>query len=216
LAIVRKSITGLILAVTLVLSGCNSDSSVEKQLSATITKMNNAERVYQDVQGELTELESSEQELFNQTMELSQQQLGELKVKVAELEELLGQRQNRIEEEEKSLSKASKSTDELDAIIEQADGNVGKGIEKLKRAVTNRYELHSAFVVEYKKLTSLQRELYGMLIAEEVELNGLKDKVGEVNEQNELVQLAVIAFNDATVNVNVLKEDIFSVLQKEG
>jgi len=213
---VRKSITGLILAVTLVLSGCNSDSSVEKQLSATITKMNNAERVYQDVQGELTELESSEQELFNQTMELSQQQLGELKVKVAELEELLGQRQNRIEEEEKSLSKASKSTDELDAIIEQADGNVGKGIEKLKRAVTNRYELHSAFVVEYKKLTSLQRELYGMLIAEEVELNGLKDKVGEVNEQNELVQLAVIAFNDATVNVNVLKEDIFSVLQKEG
>ena len=54
-----------------------------------------------------------------------------------------------------------------------------------------------------------------MLIAEEVELKGLKDKVGEVNEQNELVQSAVISFNDATVKVNVLKEDIFSGLQKE-
>ena len=56
-----------------------------------------------------------------------------------------------------------------------------KSIEELKKAVTNRYELHSAFVVEYKKLTALQKELYGMLIAEEVELKGLKDKVGEVN-----------------------------------
>ncbi len=211
----KKSIMGFILAVTLVLSGCNSDSSIEKQLSATITKMNNAEQVYQDAQGELTELEKSEQELFNQTMELTQQQLGELKIKVAELEELLGQRLTHIEGEEKSISKASKSVDELDAIIEQADGNVGKGLEELKRAVTNRYELHSAFVVEYKKLTSLQKELYGMLIAEEVELKGLKDKVGEVNEQNELVQLAVNSFNDATVKVNVLKDDVFSSLQKE-
>ena len=177
------------------------------------TKMNNAEQVYQDAQGELAELEKSEQELFNQAMELTQQQLGELEIKVAELEALLGQRLTHIEGEEKSISKASKSVDELDAIIEQVDGNVGKGLEELKRAVTNRYELHSAFVVEYKKLSSLQKELYGMLIAKEVELKGLKDKVGEVNEQNELVQLAVNSFNDATVKVNVLKEDVFSSLQ---
>ena len=207
---------GFVLAVTLVLSGCNSDSSIEKKLSVTITKMNNAEKVYQDAQGELTELEKSEQELFNQTMELTQQQLGELKIKVTELEELLGQRLTHIEGEEKSISKASKSVAELDAIIEQADGNVKKSIEELKIAVTNRYELHSAFVVEYKKLASLQKELYGMLFAEEIELKGLKDKVGEVNAQNELVQLAVTSFNDATVKVNVLKDDVFAGLQKEN
>lgn len=211
----RKSIVGFILAVTLALSGCNSDSSIEKQLSATFKKMNNAEQVYQDAQGELTELEKTEQELFNQTMELTQQQLGELKIKVSELEELLGQRLTHIEGEEKSIRKASKSVNELDALIEQVDGNVGKGIEELKRAITNRYELHSAFVVEYKKLISLQKELYGMLIAEEVELKGLQNKVGEVNEQNELARSAVISFNDATVKVNVLKEDVFSSLQKE-
>lgn len=211
----RKSIIGFILAVTLMLSGCNSESSIEKQMSATLTKMNNAEQVYQDVQGELTALEKTEQELFNQTMQMTQQQLGELKIKVAELEELLGQRLTHIKGEEKSISKASKSADELDAIIEQVDGDVGKGIEELKRAVTNRYELHSAFVVEYKKLISLQKELYGMLIAEEVELKGLQNKVGEVNEQNKLARLAVISFNDATVKVNVLKEDVFSSLQKE-
>ena len=112
-------------------------------------------------------------------MELTQEQKDELKIKVAELEELLGQRLTHIEGEEKSISKARKSVDELDAIIEQADGNVGKVLEELKRAVTNRYELHSAFVVEYKKLTSLQKELYGMLIAEEVELTRLRIKSGK-------------------------------------
>ena len=100
---------GFVLAVTLVLSGCNSDSSIEKKLSTTITKMNNAEKVYRDAQGELTELEKSEQELFNETMELTQEQLDELKIKVTELEELLGQRLTHIEGEEKSISKARKS-----------------------------------------------------------------------------------------------------------
>ncbi|MBO0585926.1 YkyA family protein [Sporosarcina sp. E16_8] len=211
----KKISMGFLLSVTLVLSGCNSDSSIENQLSVTLTKMNNAEHVYQDALAELTELEKSEQEIFNQTMELTQKQFDELEIKVTELEELLVKRLTLIEGEVKSVRKASKFVDELDAIIEQVDGNVGKDIEELKKAVTKRYELHSAFVVEYKKLTSLQKELYGILIAEGVELEGLKDKVGEVNEQNEVVQFAVISFNDATVKVNVLKDDTISGLQQE-
>jgi len=199
----------------LVLSGCSSDSTIETQLSSTISKMNNAEQTYKDAQSELTELEKTEQELFKQTMELTQQQYDELKIKVAELEGLLEQRLLHIEGEEKSISKASKSVNEFDSIIEKADGTVEKGIEELKEAVSNRYELHSAFVVEYKKLISLQKELYGMLIAEEVEIKSLKDKVGEVNEQNEVVHTAVTSFNDATVKVNMLKDDTFTDLQKE-
>ena len=211
----KKSILGFIVVVTLVFSGCSSNSTIETQLSSTVTKMNNAEQAYKDVQAELKELEKTEQDLFNRTMELTQQQFGELKINVAELEELLDQRLLHIEGEEKSISKANKSVKELDAIIEQVDGTVGKGLEELRGAVTNRYELHSVFVVEYKKLTSLQKELYGMLIAEKVELEELKDKVGEVNEQNELVHTAVISFNDATAKVNMLKDDTFSDLQEE-
>lgn len=206
---------GFVLAVTLVLSGCNSDSTIEKQLSITMTEMNNVEKEYRDAQGELTELEKLEQELFNETMELTQKQLDELKIKVTELEELLGQRLAHIEGEEKSISKARKSAAKLDAIIEQADTNAKKSIEQLKIAVTSRYELHSAFVVEYKKLASLQKELYGMLFFEETELMALKDLVGEVNAQKDVVQLAVTSFNDATVKMNVLIDDTIADLQKE-
>lgn len=206
---------GLILTVTLVLFGCSSNSSIEKQLSTTMSKMNSAEKVYRDAQGKLTELEKSEQELFYETMELSQEQLGELKIKVTELEELQGQRLAQIKGEEKSIRKARKSVDELNEIIEQVDGNVKKRIEELKLAVANRYELHSTFVAEYKKLTSLQNELYEMLVAVETQLMGLKDKVGEVNAQNEVVQSAVTSFNKSTLKVNALKDDAFDDLREE-
>ncbi len=122
---------GIVLAVTVVLSGCNSDSTIEKQLSITVTEMNNAEKAFRDAQVELRELEKSEQELFNETKELTQQQLGELKIKVTELEELLGQRLAYIEGEGKSIRKAGKIVVRLDGIIEQADTNAKKSIEQL-------------------------------------------------------------------------------------
>ncbi|WP_188006696.1 Chromosome partition protein Smc [Sporosarcina sp. ANT_H38] len=211
----KKSSIGFVLAVTLVLFGCSSNSSIEKQLSTTMAKMNSAEKVSRDAQGELTELEKLEQELFYETMELSHEQLGEVKIKVTELEELLGQRLAQIKGEEKSIRKATKSMDELDVIIEQVDGDVKKSIEELKIAVSNRYELHSSFVVEYKKLTSLQKELYEMLVVVETRLMGLEDKVGEVNAQNEVVRSAVTSFNDATLKVNTLKDAAFVGLQDE-
>ena len=52
-----------------------------------MTEMNNAEKEYREAQAELTELEKSEQQLFNETMELTQEQQEELTIKVAELEE---------------------------------------------------------------------------------------------------------------------------------
>jgi chromosome segregation ATPase len=211
----KKKIIGFVLAGALVLSGCSIDSTIEKQLSNAITEMNSAEKEYRDAQAKLTELEKSEQNLFNETMELTKEQRDELAIKVTELEEMLGQRLTHLEVEEKSIGKAKESVDELDAIIEQADEDDKKGIKILKTAVTNRYELHSAFVAEYKKLITYQKELYGMLVAEETGLVGLKDKVGEVNAQNKLVQLAVTSFNDATAKVNVLKDDVFTRLQKE-
>jgi hypothetical protein len=54
-----------------------------------------------------------------------------------------------------------------------------------------------------------------MLIFEETELMALKDLVGEVNAQKDVVQLAVTSFNDATVKVNVLIDDTIADLQKE-
>ena len=54
-----------------------------------------------------------------------------------------------------------------------------------------------------------------MLSAEDVQLEELKQKVEEVNGQNAIVQTAISEFNEATKEVNSLKEDVFSSLEQE-
>ncbi len=213
--ILNKTIIAVVLSVSLVLSGCSYGSSIEKKLSDTMTEMNGAEKVYREAQAQLTDLEKTEQKLFNETMELTQGQREVLKTKVAELEGILAQRLGHLVEEETSISKAKVSAESFDAIIEQADERGKESIEALKTAVDKRYELHSEFVSEYKKLAMLQEELYGMLSAEETQLMELKNKVEEVNAQNEKVQSAVALFNELTGRVNILKDDVFTSLQEE-
>ena len=177
--------------------------------------MNTAEKGYRNGQADLTELEKSEQKLFNETMELTQEQKDVLKTNVTELEYMLEQRLAHIEGEEKSMNKAKGSVDDFEGIIKEADDTVKKDLEDLKTAVNRRYELHSAFVSEYKQLATLQKELYAMLVAKTTKLTELRDKVDEVNAKNEKVESTVIAFNDSTEKVNVMKDDIFSSLKNE-
>ena len=79
-----------------------------------------------------------------------------------------------------------------------------------------RYDLHSTFIDEYKKLADIQKEFYGMLSDEDIQLEDLKKKVEEVNGQNAIVQTAISEFNEATKEVNSLKEEVFSSLEKKN
>ena len=57
--------------------------------------------------------------------------------------------------------------------------------------LTNRYELHSTFIEEYKKLADFKKNFMKCLLTEETEISELTRKVEEVNAQNETVQTAI-------------------------
>ncbi|MCZ2258928.1 YkyA family protein [Sporosarcina sp. G11-34] len=211
----KNYIMGFVIICALVLSGCSFGKSVEKQLSDTLSKMYNAEEVYRDRQAGLSELEKSEQELFISAMELTQEETKELKEKVSKLEEMLNERLSEVKEEEASMKKAKELTKSLDEAISKVDDIHKKEVEALKNAVANRYELHATFIAEYKKLASIQTDLYEMLTNEETNMPELTSKVDEVNTQNEIVQSAVHIFNESTETVNRLKEDMFTSFKKD-
>ena len=211
----RNYIVGFGLIATLLLSGCSFGSSVEEELSNLLSDLNKAEEQYRGAQEELNDLEKSEQALFNDMMKLTQEQHDELETKVIEVEESLEKRLALIEEEEESMKKAVESVGSFDKIVKKAEDETKSEIEKLKVAMNDRYDFHSVFIDEYKKLTELQRELYALLDAEETELPKLQELVDEVNEQNEVVIASITSFNDATATVNEIKEDIFSQLKEK-
>lgn len=211
----NKKLVSLVAMGILALSGCSIGQSTEKQLSETLTKMNESETEYRDTQSKLTELEKTEQKTFTETMELTKEDVDKLRSKIDELEKLLDERLTHLDKEEAAIKKAEEHVGELDTIAENASDSESGQILKLKEAALKRYALHSTFIDEYRKLASIQREFYGMLSSEDVKLEDLKQKVEEVNGQNGIVQTAIAEFNEATKEVNSLKEDVFSSLEQE-
>lgn len=211
----KKKVVSLLAVGMLTLTGCSIGQSTEKQLSETLTKMNESETAYRDTQSKLTELEQTEQKTFTETMELTKEDVDKLRSKISELETLLDDRLAFLDKEEAAMKEAEGFVKELDTIGEKASESESGQIIKLKDAAEKRYALHSTFIDEYKKLAAIQKEFYGMLSAQDVGLDELKQKVKEVNEQNAMVQTAITEFNEATKEVNSLKEDVFSSLERE-
>lgn len=197
-----------VLVISAMLAGCDFGSSADEQLKKVIDELNHMEMDYREAQETVFEYEQQEQQLFNETMELTKDRQEELVAKVEELKKLLGQRLAFLEKEEASIQEAKKSAMDLDNVLDDDDENNKKMIEQLKSVVNERYELHDAFVSEYKKLTTLQNELYEMLIDNRTGLSRLNEQVKEVNAQKEEVQSAISIFNEATTRVNALLEDI--------
>lgn len=213
--IIRKYTVAVIVLGMLILAGCSVGSSPEKQLAATLDEMNDAEKVYENAQKELTDQEKAEQQLFHEIMELTQEEKSELETKVKEIQGMLEDRLTYIEEEEAAMKKAMESIDKFDAIIDTADESEKEMLQQLKTTVNERYELHADFVSAYTDLTGLQKRLYEMLLEEGTDLTELTRQVEEVNAQNDVVKSAVDIFNEATVSVNNLKEDVLKRLEED-
>ncbi|MDW0111924.1 YkyA family protein [Sporosarcina saromensis] len=211
----NKKIYSIIAVSVMALSACSIGSSTESQLSETLTKMNDSEAQYRSSQSTLTELEQTEQKTFTETMELTKEDVDQLRNKVAELEKSIEDRLAQLKEEEAAMHEAKGFVTELESIAEKASEAEKKKIEELNRAVQDRYDLHDQFIEAYRALSSQQKEFYALLVKENVELADLKEKVKEVNEQNEVVKDAIAKFNEATKIVNDLKQDVFSSLEKE-
>ena len=211
----KIKIMGLLAVVMLIVSGCSIGVSIERQLSDTLTKMNDIESTYRSAQSKLTELEQTEQKTFTETMELTKEDVDQLRSKVDELKKLNEERLANLDEEESAMNEAKTHIKELEGIKDKASESEKKSIDELTDTVSHRYELHAVFINEYKKLTSIQKEFYDMLPKEDVQLDELKNKVEEVNTQNEVVKEAITKFNESTKKVNEVKDNVFKSLKKD-
>jgi len=212
----KNFVIGTVLSTSLLLSACSIGTSAEQQLSDSLTKVYDEEQGYRDAQAKLAELEKKEQLTFNQTMELTQNQKEEVSVKVEELKSSLAKRLTLLKEENDSIKNAQESLSTLDKIVDEAkDDQIKSSVSDLQGALDARYEAHDQVSAEYQKLTDLQSSLYEMLTNEETQQAELQEQVVKVNEQNEIVQSAINAFNDATKQLNEKKESVYDSLQEE-
>ena len=213
----KKIVICTFLSTTLLLSACSMGaSSSEEKLSASLEKVYEEEQGYRDAQQQLAELEKKEQSTFNAAIELTQQQKGDVALKVEELKASLTERLTLLNEENESIGKAQDSLTSFEDLVEDTKDEVVKtSLLDLKASINDRYEAHEIVSNEYQKLTDLQITLYDMLEDEETQQAQLQEQVILVNKQNDVVQSAINAFNEATKKLNEMKSSVYDSLDEE-
>lgn len=213
----KKIVIGTFLSTSILLSACSMGaSSSEEKLSASLEKVYEEEQGYRDAQQQLAELEKKEQSTFNAAMELTQQQKDDVALKVEELKASLTERLTLLNEENESIGKAQDSLTSFEDLVEDTkDEAVKTSLLDLKISIEERYEAHEVVSNEYQKLTDLQITLYDMLEDEETEQAQLQEQVILVNKQNDVVQSAINAFNEATKKLNEMKSSVYDSLDEE-
>lgn len=212
----KKIVIGTFLSTSLLLSACSIGAPNDEMLSETLAKVYEQEQGYRDAQEKLAELEKKEQSTFNETMKLTQEQKAEVTLKVEELKASLSERLTLLKEENESMKNAQESLSSFEAIVDDTkDEEVKTALNNLKSLLETRYEAHEVVSSEYQKLTDLQIELYDMLADEKTEQAQLQEQVLNVNKQNDVVQSAINAFNEATKEVNATKSSVNDSLVEE-
>lgn len=211
----KKFLVILFVLGAVFLAGCSFNARTEDKVSTILGDMYDAEEVYRDNQTVLHELEQAEQQLFNDTMELTQEKTELLKERVNELHKMAADRLEKIKEEEEAMKKGQDFVAELKNVEEKANANNQVEIARLKDAINHRYEAHGLFIESYQELTALQKGLYDMLLEEETDVTKLDAQVDLVNQQNKIVMTAVEGFNQATTELNKIRDEVYASFEKD-
>lgn len=211
----RKSILLFVVLGAILLASCSFNQTIEDEVSATLGEMAEIEKVFEGRQDELKDIEQAEQKIFFETMALTREQTAEVKEKIKELNEALEERVIKIAEEAEAMQEANALVIELSTLEEKAIGNEIEAIEKIKKAADYRYDTHRVFVEHYERLTNLQKTLYEMLVEDTIDALALDKHVEDINTQNQKVKWAVEDFNEATIDLNETREEVFNHLKKE-
>lgn len=212
----KKSLFGIVLSSTIVLSGCTFGASAHEQLSEALSSIYEEEKGYRDAQKELASLEKKEQETFNEVMALTQEDTEKVQTLVSELNDSVEQRLALLEEEKQSMKNAEEKVSAIEDVASEVKDDKSKtSIKELDKALDDRYAAHDKVSTEYEALTEKQTVLYEMLLNEETKQEDLQKQVAEVNSQNDKVQEAIQTFNDSTIAINELKSNVYSTLSSE-
>ena len=212
----KKLAIATVLTGTLFLSAC-SGASTEEQLNEILETTFEEESEYREVQSELQSREQNEQEIFESIMALTKEQQAEVEEKSQEAITSADERLELLETERESMQSAAEEFKGIDQLIEETDDETVKSdLEALREQMAERFTKHGEFTDTYEALIERQKELYAMVAEEDMDLATLQDKTNEVNEQNDLVQEAVTAFNEQTEQFNELKNETIEKMNAEN
>ncbi|WP_449353994.1 YkyA family protein [Virgibacillus natechei] len=207
----KKSFIILAISLSVVLAACSGEST-EQQLHNHLEEAVSLEEGFEQQQGEITELEKQEQELYKQIIDLSEDELDQIQEISQQAIDTVDQRSKKIEAEKESIDASQEEFNQVSDLIEDLEEEETKAkAEEMYDVMDNRYTAYNDLYNAYTESLELERELYTMLQEEDLEQEALTDHINTINESYQQVLEANEQFNEYTVEYNALKQEFYEL-----
>jgi len=192
--------------MSFLLMGCLGGPTPEEQVYETLEKVVAVEKDFEKQQNPLVELEKKEKELYDKILTLGMKEFDQIVSLSNEALAIVGDRETRINNEQKSIEASKKEFQKVDAIISEIkEDSVKEEGNELVSLMNKRYESYEDLYTVYKEAIEHDKKLYEMFQNEELTLDELEKQINLINETYEKVVAANETFNKLTDQYNKAK-----------
>ncbi|WLR43291.1 YkyA family protein [Bacillus carboniphilus] len=208
----KKRIYVVLLLCTTMLMSCANDDPA-KEIYDIFEQVVAIEKGFQEEQEPRVELEKKENEIYNNLVELGndqQEQIEELSDKaltnISKREEIL---QSEIDSIEESKEEFSKVEDKIDEIEEEDQTDQ---LQKTIDIMNQRYEVHDSLATHYREVLKLEEELYNLFKQEDAAIEEIDDVLQKINGKYKEIIEDNQLFNDYTQQYNEAKMNFYEMI----
>ncbi|PFP29815.1 hypothetical protein COJ96_09020 [Bacillus sp. AFS073361] len=199
----NSSFIFFILVLAVIFAGCTKEKTPEEKMYTVLEKVVTAEKVFEEQQNPLFELEKKEKAIYDHIIELGMKEYDQI-VKLSDealllvdqRKELMDKETNSIKLSEKEFSKAKKIKDKFE------DPSLTKLANEMYETMMKRYEAHEELFTEYNEALKNDKALYEMFKNKNLPLDDLEAQVNKLNETYKRISNANEKFNMLTEQYN--------------
>ncbi len=190
----------------MIISGCVNSSSPVEQIYVVLEKVVASEKLFEQQQDPLVELERKEKEIYDKIISIGMKEFEEVSKLSDEAAQIVDQRKEHMAKEEESIQASAKEFKSIEPLIEEMEDPELKRLSKdLFDCMMERYSIHEEIFQHYSLAIQLDKELYTMFKKENLQLTELEEQINKINEAYGKIIDANKTFNEKTKQYNDLK-----------
>ncbi|MDU0153326.1 YkyA family protein [Bacillus cabrialesii] len=200
---------GVFCAMTLLLTGCMGKDPVDS-LHHSLEKAAESEKPFQEEQKTLEELETKENQLYDDVMKLNMDDYKKIVALSDDALENVSKREEHLKIENDSIKKSESEFEEAQTSAEHIkDKHIKEKADTAASHMEKRYTSYGSMYEEYKKALQLNKKLYKQLKDKDLTRDDLDQQIDKVNASYEKVLKYSAEFNEQTEKYNKARDDLY-------
>ncbi|OLQ58087.1 hypothetical protein BHT94_03065 [Bacillus licheniformis] len=200
---------GVFCAMILLLTGCMGKDPVDS-LHHSLEKAAESEKPFQEEQKTLEELETKENQLYDDVMKLNMDDYKKIVALSDDALENVSKREEHLKIENDSIKKSESEFEEAKTSAEHIkDKHIKEKADTAASHMEKRYTSYGSMYEEYKKALQLNKKLYKQLKDKDLTRDDLDQQIDKVNASYEKVLKYSGEFNEQTEKYNKARDDLY-------